>query len=512
MGGVCLGDPRIVSWGADRLDVFVLGTDRVGFRTFEARGNQFFLNGNPYWLRGADHLPYGKNPFDPALARKLIQALHDANIRITRTHATPWNEAWLNAADEIGLAVSLEGIRPWALAGKIGATPPELFAHWLLENEDVVKRARNHPSVFLYTVGNEMLLRDTKNVEKWKQLSDVVKQTRALDPTRPVICSSEYAREPDVYEKIIQPNGIDDGDADDLHRYNNWYAPSSFVFDAKFEKEMQNNGGTRPLMGQEMSSGYPDLDTGLPVLRYTRDLLTPQAWVGANSYPGSDPAIFLDHHRAVTKRWAERMRFERGTNTAGFMLFATECWFSHSYDANTMKPYPVLEAMREAFAPLGLALETGRRRFFSGEHIDTAVFVTNDDEKQRNYADLRLEVSFVDRKTGAIANARDVGRLASLSYHETARVPVPIEFPKTDVRRDLVLRIALLKGTEELSHTTDHVDIWPDAISRAMTKICARNLGPEFTQFLKATAAENETNSVTTAQIILLGKTDDLTP
>ncbi len=29
MGGVCLGDPRIVSWGADRLDVFVLGTDRA---------------------------------------------------------------------------------------------------------------------------------------------------------------------------------------------------------------------------------------------------------------------------------------------------------------------------------------------------------------------------------------------------------------------------------------------------------------------------------------------------
>src|SRR6185295_1962629 len=219
----------------------------VGFRTFEIRGNQFFLNGKPYWLRGANHLPYGKNPFDPALARKLIQSLHDANIRITRTHATPWNEAWLDAADEIGLGVSLEGIRPWALAGKIGATPPELFAHWLMENEDVVKRARNHPSVFIYTIGNEMLLRDTTNVAKWKQLSDVVKQTRKLDPMRPVICSSEYAREPENYNTLLDPNGIDDGDADDLHRYNNWYAASSFVVDAKLEKEIKNNSGMRPL-------------------------------------------------------------------------------------------------------------------------------------------------------------------------------------------------------------------------------------------------------------------------
>src|SRR5262249_22273371 len=233
-------------------------TQLVGFRTFEAHGNKFFLNGKEYWLRGANHLPYGKNPFDPELPRKLIQLLHDANIRITRTHATPWNETWLSAADEIGLGVSLEGIRPWALAGKIGATPPDLFAHWLMENEDVVKRARNHPSVLIYTVGNEMMLRDMKNAEKWRQLSEVVKQTRQVDPTRPVIASSEYQRDADLYESVIKPGRFDDGDIDDLHRYNNWYGPSSFVTDAKFEAESKKNIWHRPLIGQEMSTGYPD--------------------------------------------------------------------------------------------------------------------------------------------------------------------------------------------------------------------------------------------------------------
>jgi len=29
--------------------------------------------------------------------------MHDGNERFTRTHATPWNDNWLNAADEIGL-------------------------------------------------------------------------------------------------------------------------------------------------------------------------------------------------------------------------------------------------------------------------------------------------------------------------------------------------------------------------------------------------------------------------
>ncbi|HZM04129.1 MAG TPA: glycoside hydrolase family 2 TIM barrel-domain containing protein, partial [Candidatus Saccharimonadales bacterium] len=336
---------------------------KVGFRTFQIRGNHFFLNGHPYWLRGADHLPYGKNPWDKQLPRKLIQYLHDANLAITRTHGMPWNEAWLDAADEIGLGVSIEGIRPWGLSGLIGLTPPDIFQQWLTENEDVVERCRNHPSVFIYTIGNEMMLKDTKNVEKWKQLSDVVKQTRQIDPTRPIIVSSEYERDPKFYETALKPNGVDDGDIDDLHRYNNWYAESSFVFDSRFEKEMKMNRGQRPLIGQEMSTGYPDLDTGLPVARYTRDLLTPQAWIGPDSYPGSDPAVFLEHHRAVTKRWAEQLRFQRGTNTAGFMLFAAECWFSHSYDSQTLSPYPVYEAMAEADAPIGLAWETGRRRF-----------------------------------------------------------------------------------------------------------------------------------------------------
>ena len=76
----------------------------------------------------------------------------------------------------------------------------------------------------------------------------MVKQTRKIDPTRPVICSSEYARDPQFYDDSLKPNGIDDGDADDLHRYNNWYAPSSFVIDAKLEREVKNNGGIRPLM------------------------------------------------------------------------------------------------------------------------------------------------------------------------------------------------------------------------------------------------------------------------
>ncbi|MEO6237626.1 MAG: sugar-binding domain-containing protein [Vicinamibacterales bacterium] len=441
-------------------------THNVGFRTFEVRGNRLFLNGQPYWLRGANQLPYGKNSWDPALPRVLIQLMHDGHQRVTRTHATPWNEAWLRAADEIGLGVSIEGIRPWALAGNIGVTPPDMFSHWMEEQADVIKRGRNHPSILLWTVGNEMLLREPKSLEKWQLLSEAVKQTRRLDPFRPVIADSTYQREADFYEQTLQPNGLDDGDADDIHRYRGWYADSPFVVDS--HADIKNLTPNRPLIGQEMSTGYPDLDTGLPVFRYTRDLVTPQAWVGQAAYPGGDPAVFLEHNRAVTKRWAEQLRFQRGDRTAGFLLFSAETWFAHSYDARRVAPYPVYDAMRDAWAPIGLALETGRRRFQAGEIIETAVFVTNDDEAFRDRQGLTLRAAFVDTRTNKDLAVVDAGRIERLPYYVTVRQPLRLRVPDTkDARLSLTLVLRLIDAAGEVSRTSDRIDVFANVAAPA---------------------------------------------
>lgn len=483
-------------------------TQNVGFRTFEVRGNQLYLNGGQYWLRGTNQLPYGKNPWDNMLARKLIQAMHDNNQRVTRTHATPWNEAWLDAADEIGLGVSIEGIRPWAFVGKIGATPKDLFDHWLMENADVVKRIRNHPSVLIWTVGNEMLLRDNENAEKWQQLSDVVKQTRLLDPTRPVIVSSSYVRENELYNKVIKPNNIDDGDIDDLHSYKGWYADSPFVTDSLFEKELKDaDKWQRPFIGQEMSTGYPDLDTGLPVFTYTKNQVAPQAWVGVHAYPGSDPKYFLEHQRIVTKRWAEQLRFQRGTRTAGFILFSAECWFSHSFDSQTVKAYPVLESVKYAFAPVGLALETAQRRFFTGDTVKTSVFVTNDDEQFRGFKDLSLEIVLTELKGKRVAVVAS-GNLAKLNYYETAKVPVELKIPpifKTHTKLNLVTR--LMNDNQEISRTVDEIELFPNwnAAKDLNARVANISIGTEMSK-LVGEKFQTVDQDLTGKSVVLVGQ------
>lgn len=486
--------------------VFDKFEQNIGFRTFEAKGNKLFLNGKPYWLRGVNHLPYGKNPSDTNLARKLIQAMHDNNERVTRTHATPWNEAWLDAADKIGLGVSIEGIRPWAFVGKIGATPPALFEHWLMENADVIKRIRNHPSVLIWTIGNEMLLRDNENPEKWKQLSDVVKQTRRLDPTRPTVVSSSYQREPELFSKVIQPNSFDDGDIDDIHSYKGWYADSPFVTDSNFDKELEKSKWNRPFIGQEMSTGYPDLDTGLPVYTYTKNQRSPQAWVGVHSYPGSNPAIFLEHQRAVTKRWAEQLRFQRGDKTAGFILFANECWFEGSFNAAKAKPYPVVDAVKYAYAPVGLALETAQRRFYTNDSIKTAVFVTNDDERFRDFQNLSVEFSFTDRNGKQIALNKS-GNLPDLKYYATAKVASAIRVPDNiNTRTKLNLVTRLLQGNTEISRTVDFVEVFPKpAANKLQTNAVNISLGAEMTKLAGEKFQKVEQNILNNS-VVLVGK------
>jgi hypothetical protein len=394
--------------------------------------------------------------------------MHDGNQRFTRTHATPWNEAWLDASDEIGLAVSIEGIRPWAFAGKAPEgkpaimPPKDIFEHWMMENEDVVKRCRNHPSVFIFTVGNEMMLRDGKNMEKWKLMSEVTKQTRKLAPGHPIVVSSDYTRDPEFYEKTLKPAGIDDGDVDDMHRYSGWYGQSAFVINSKFEKEMKENQKKRPLMGQEFATGYPDLDTGLPVLRYTRDLLTPQAWIGHWAYPGNDPSYFLNHLAVLTKRWAEQLRYQRGDNTSGFALFSSECWYKHSYDAKTIQPYqPVYDAVKLAWGPIGVAIETPRRRFWSGDETSTTLHITNDDEQFRDLSNLKISVSFRSPDAADARTNQSVGTLDHLPYYKTADIEMKFNLPTTEKdRMPMVMVVQVSSDGKEIGRTEDAIEVF----------------------------------------------------
>ena len=102
--------------------------------------------------------PYGYKPNDAGLARNFLQKMHDSNQVITRAYGNPWNHLWLDAADEAGVGVSVEGVWPWALMIKGMPPPPQpILDQWKTEQLETTVEYRNHPSVLFYCISNEGL-------------------------------------------------------------------------------------------------------------------------------------------------------------------------------------------------------------------------------------------------------------------------------------------------------------------------------------------------------------------
>lgn len=363
----------------------------VGFKTFEARGNRLYLNGKPYFIRGADMPPHGIRPNDKPLAEKFMKMMHDGNTMATRFHVAPPSRIWLDAADKYGVGASVGENWPWVLMGDTPIPDKALIELWHNELLDVVRANRNHPSIFMWTISNESYFGGdvdvARRVEKFRIFSDLIKAVRKEDPGTPVVFHSGYARAAEQ-EPMLTANGFDDGDIDDVHYYFGWYGKSPFQIDVAKDIEPWAMG-KRPMISQEASTGYPDNDTGHPVESYIRNHVVPQVWVGDHALYSSPPGMFLDTHAQITKEYAEKIRRQR-SSLSGWMIFANCCWFKDVYDADTIAPYPVYWAVKRAWSPVLVSLDSPNRHFTAGQKFSSDVFVVNDDPDRPKLSDLTL--------------------------------------------------------------------------------------------------------------------------
>ena len=358
---------------------------RFGFRTFAVAGGKLLLNGKPYWLRGGNHFPVTLRPNDGELARKFITLAKEGNVRITRSHSIPFTDVWFEAADELGMGVSYEGTWPWLML--VGPPPDaELLKVWKAEFAALLKQHRNHPSVLFWTVNNEMKFENIEKLgpevlkQKWAILDDMVRTMRQIDPTRPIVADSSYTRkESDRLSKTVrEANHFDDGDIDDSHRYYGTYDPSCFNF---YNGEYGQKSGTpgRPLISQEMSTGYPRNDDW-PSRSYQFPRYVPQAIVGDYAFEQNDPAIYLTRQAFLTKELAEVIRRTNREEANGVLHFAYLTWFTDVWKAATIKPKLTYYELKKALQPVLVSAELFGRHFYAGEWVTRRVCIANDSD------------------------------------------------------------------------------------------------------------------------------------
>ncbi len=131
---------------------------RVGFRRVEIRGLDLLLNGKRVFLRGVnrhDFNPETGRVVTPAEMRADLVLMKQFGFNAVRTSHYPNDPAFLDLADELGLAVVAEAdIESHAFWGTLCDDPRYLGA-WVDRVSRMVRRDKNHASVILWSLGNE---------------------------------------------------------------------------------------------------------------------------------------------------------------------------------------------------------------------------------------------------------------------------------------------------------------------------------------------------------------------
>ena len=175
-------------------------TDRTetkfGIRTisFDAT-NGFQLNGETIKLHGGcvhhDNGPLGSKAYDRAEERR-VELLKASGFNAIRCSHNPPSPAFLDACDRIGMLVIDEAFDMWRIANNPYDYHLYFDDWWQKDIESMVMRDRNHPSIIIWSIGNE--IRDMENpkvIEVAKMLGDHIRQ---LEPTRPIAAAVNNLR------------------------------------------------------------------------------------------------------------------------------------------------------------------------------------------------------------------------------------------------------------------------------------------------------------------------------
>jgi len=217
---------EVVYFGNQLLDSI---NSRFGIRTISYDAvNGFCLNGKRIKLKGGavhqDNGPLGAKAYDRADIRR-IELLKASGFNAVRCAHNPPSPAFLTACDSIGLMVIDEAFDMW----KDGKNPFDYHLYfdkwWGKDIQSMIQRDRNHPSIIMWSIGNEIPDMDNPKVaNEARKLADYV---RSFDTEIPVtaavnsvnekkdpffsalnICGYNYAKDQYGPDHLRHPNRI----------------------------------------------------------------------------------------------------------------------------------------------------------------------------------------------------------------------------------------------------------------------------------------------------------------
>jgi len=194
--------------GGQKKDEYI---GKFGIRKIEfSVENGLRLNGKTIKLYGGcihhDNGCIGSVAIDRAEERK-VELLKAAGFNALRTSHNPPSPALLDACDRLGMLVIDEAFDGWRQAKNANDYTRFFDAWWRRDLESMVLRDRNHPSVVIWSVGNEILER--KSPGAIRTAGELVAAVHRLDTTRPVTSAmTTWDKEWEMYDPLFAVQDI----------------------------------------------------------------------------------------------------------------------------------------------------------------------------------------------------------------------------------------------------------------------------------------------------------------
>lgn len=176
---------RVTARTADTSDE---ATTRFGVRSLDVSPSSGLqINGIATKLRGAcihhDNGVIGSATYADA-ERRRVRILKESGFNAIRSAHNPASRALLDACDELGMLVMDEFSDVWTRPKTNWDYSLDFSTWWQRDLEAMVENDFNHPSVIMYSIGNEIGETAVPSGLEWnRKLADAIRQ---LDPTRPV--------------------------------------------------------------------------------------------------------------------------------------------------------------------------------------------------------------------------------------------------------------------------------------------------------------------------------------
>lgn len=195
---ISLLEPRKTGYRPTDIQTILTGIRKISI----SAGKGLTINGEQVLLKGGclhhDNGLLGAAAFDRAEERK-VKLLKANGFNAVRTSHNPPSEKFLEACDRLGILVIDEIFDVWE-EQKLPQDYHRFFKGWWQRDlRSVILRDRNHPSIIMWSIGNEIPERaDSNGLALTRQM---VREIRSLDSTRAITAAeSEFQERPYRWE------------------------------------------------------------------------------------------------------------------------------------------------------------------------------------------------------------------------------------------------------------------------------------------------------------------------